>query len=178
MELRNYETLVNKYRVKGVSEFRKPMILFNEAKGTFGTEATDGLLYQVEFLDKDHATGNPIPQTKIIMEKDPRTSKWLAVNKTTYKRGPYAFILRFIGTNQVSRAQEIWMEVPKGAVKMYTFDYDSCSRFKTELECNGPGLNNSTCVYQKGSCKADYTKPFTFGKKSKKVKRRKASKIK
>lgn len=165
MEMRNYDQLVKKNTRKEASEFRKPMILFNEAKGTFGDQAVDGLLYQVEFLDKDHATGNPIPQTKIIMEKDPRTAKWLAVNKTTYKRGPYAFILRFIGTNQISRAQEIWMEVPKGAVKMYTYDYDSCSRFKTQKDCYGPGLNNSTCVYQNGRCQADYTKSFVFGKK-------------
>jgi hypothetical protein len=166
MELRNYQVLVEQNKVRGVSEFRKPMILFDEAKGTFGTSAYNGLLYTVEMLDKDHATQLPIPQTKIIMEKDPRTGNWLAVTKQIYKRGPYSFIKRFIGTNQVGELQEIWMEVPKGAVKLYTMDYDSCSRFRTESECTGPGLNNSSCVFTKGKCVSDYTKPFSFGKKN------------
>jgi hypothetical protein len=167
MELRNYDILVDKNKVRGISEFRKPMILFNEAKGLFGESAYDGLLFQVEMLDKDPSTGLPIPQTKIIMEKDPRTGNWLPLNKKMYKRGPYSFIKRFIGTSQIGEVQEIWMEVPKGSVKMYTMEYDSCSRFRTKSECVGPGLNNSTCVFTNGKCVADYTKPFLFGKKQK-----------
>jgi len=160
MELRNYEVLVDENKVKGVSEFRRPMILFNEAKGTFGSNAYDGLLYPVEMLDKDQATKLPIPQPKVIMEKDPRTGNWLPVNKIGYKRGPYAFIKRFIGTSQVGDVQEIWMEVPKSSVNLYTMDYDSCSRFRTQAECTGPGLKNSSCVFKAGRCVADYTKTF------------------
>jgi hypothetical protein len=180
MELRNYQVLVDQNKVQGVSEFRKPMILFNEAKGKFGSEAYDGLLYAVEMLDKDHSTQLPIPQSKVIMEKDPRTGNWLAVNKQTFKRGPYAFIKRFIGTSQIGEVQEIWMEVPKSAVKLYTFEYDSCSRFRNKSECVGPGLNNSTCVFKAGRCVADYTKPFAFGKKpvGKKTRSRKFGKNK
>ena len=178
-EIRNYNSLVKQNTRAQSGEFTKPMILFNEAKGTFGNAASDGLVYQVQMLDKDPSTGVPIPQTETIMEKDPRTGKWLSVSKTVYRRGPYPFILRYIGTSQTGKSQESWLEVPLGSVKRYTYDYDSCSRFKTEEDCKGPGLNNSTCVFQNGKCKADYTKPFTFGKKVKKLtKVKKIKKIK
>ena len=106
--------------------------------------------------------------SKTIKERDPRTGNWLDVPKTTYKRGPYAFILRYIGTNQIGRSQETWLEVPRGSVKLYTYDYDSCSRFKTKDTCVGPGLNDSTCVFQNGRCQADYSKKYSFGKKKNK----------
>ena len=168
-EIRNYNSLIKQNTRAQSGEFTKPMILFNEAKGTFGNAASDGLVYQVQMLDKDPSTGVPIPQTETIMEKDPRTGKWLSVSKTVYRRGPFPFILRYIGTSQTGKAQESWLEVPLGAVKRYTYDYDSCSRFKTEEDCKGPGLNNSTCVFENGKCKADYTKSFTFGRKVTKV---------
>jgi len=166
---RNYQILVKNNTIKESGQFRRPMILFNESKGTFGEAARDGMVYPVEMLDKDPSTGLPIQQTKIIMEKDPRTGNWLPLNKKTYKRGSYAYILRYIGTSQIGTSQETWLEVPKGAVKLYTYDFDSCSN-KSELNCSGPGLNNSTCVFANGKCHADYTKPFSFGKKNKKLK--------
>ena len=137
------------------------MVLFNERKGTFGEAAYDGLLFAVEMLDKDFATGLPIDQTKIIMEKNSRTGAWTPVSKKTQKRGPYAFIQRFIGTNQIGESQIVWLEVPRGSVKLYSYDYDSCSRFKTQADCIGPGLNNSACVFERGICRADYTKSYS-----------------
>ena len=95
------------------------------------------------------------------MEREPRTSTWIPVKKIVQKRGKYPFILRHIGTNQIGVTQEIWMEVPVGSVRLYNPGYDPCSRFKTENECRGPGLNNSLCVFKQGKCRAEYS----FGKK-------------
>jgi hypothetical protein len=126
--------------------------LFNELTGKFGEYAYDGNIYDVEMLDKDFATDQPIEQTKIIMEKDPRTALWVPVNKKTYKRGPYAWILRIIGTNEIDAPKEVWLEVPKGSVRLYTMDYDSCSRFNTMENCVGPGLNGTVCRYKNNAC--------------------------
>jgi hypothetical protein len=165
--IRNYDNLVKENTPKQNNQFKKPMILFNEKTGKYGTAAYDGLLYEVHYLDKDHR-GLPINQTKVIAEKDPRTGSWIPIPKVMQKRGPFTFILRYIGTNQVGESNEVWQEVPIGSVRLYTMNYDSCSRFITAKDCKGPGLNNSTCVFKNGMCQADYSVPFSFGKKLKK----------
>jgi hypothetical protein len=152
MIIKNYNNLVKQFTPPGVLVFRKQGILFNEKNGKFGSEAYDGRVYEVQMLDKDFATQQPIVQTKIINEKDPRTGLWIPVNVKTEKRGHYPFILRKVGTNQVGESKEIWMEVPKGAVKLYTPDYDSCNRFTKQGECSGSGMNGLECKWINKKC--------------------------
>jgi hypothetical protein len=152
MVIRNYNNLIKQFTPPGAVVFRRPAILFNEKNGKFGNDAYDGRVFEVQMLDKDFATQQPIVQTKIINEKDPRTGLWIPVNVKTEKRGHYPFILRHVGTNQVGESKEIWMEVPKGAVKMYTVDYDSCNRFTKQGECSGPGMNGLECRWLNKKC--------------------------
>jgi hypothetical protein len=156
MIIKNYEKLVKELTPKGVKLFRKQGILFNEKSGKFGQQALDGRLFEVQMLDKDFATQLPIVQTKIINEKDPRTGLWVPINAKTEKRGPYPFILRHIGTNQVGESMEIWMEVPAGSVKMYTLDYDTCNRFIKPGDCSGPGMNDLECKWVNRKCVSSF----------------------
>ena len=158
MVVKNYEKLVKDLTPKGITLFRKRGILFNERTGKFGEQAFDGRLFEVQMLDKDFATQLPIIQTKIITEKDPRTGLWIPVNVKTEKRGPYPFILRHIGTNQVGESMEVWMEVQQGSVKMYTPDYDTCSRFTKSEDCSGPGMNDLECKWVNRKCVSSFGK--------------------
>jgi hypothetical protein len=173
---KNYNVLIKNNTIKKIAEFRRPRVLFNELTGRFGDQAYDGNIYDVEMLDKDFATDQPIEQTKIIMEKDPRTGLWVPVNKKTYKRGPYAWILRIIGTNEIDAPKEVWLEVPKGSVRLYTMDYDSCSRFNTMENCVGPGLNGSVCRYKNNACVSsmEFGKKKGYSFKDSQIKRRRA----
>jgi hypothetical protein len=158
MIIKNYQVFIKNLTPKGVQLFRKPGILFNEKTGKFGNEAYDGRLFEVQFLDKDFTTQQPFIQTKVINEKDPRTGTWIPVNVKTQKRGPYAFILRHVGTNQIGESREIWTEIPKGSVKLYTLDYDACSRFTKEPDCKGPGMNELKCGWVNKTCKSLFGK--------------------
>ena len=157
---RNYLALVTKYKPLEINAYRTPGILFDEKTGKYGNQAFNGMLYQVQFLDKDFSNGLPFTQEKVFMEKDPRTRKFVSIKRSIQKRGKYPYILRQIGTNQVGVTQEIWLEVPKGSVLLYTPNYDSCSRFTTQATCKGLGLNNSACEFKQGKCQANYS----FGK--------------
>ena len=152
MVVKNYNNLVKELTPRGLAPFRKRSILFNEKTGKFGNEAFDGRLFEVQMLDKDFATQQPFLQTKIINEKDPRTGLWIPVNVKIEKRGPYPFILRKVGTNQVGESMDVWMEVPAGSVKMYTLDYDSCNRFTKQAECSGSGMNGLDCKWVNKKC--------------------------
>jgi len=166
MILKSYDALLKKNAIPGIEPVRIPRILYKEVgdKVVFGSP--DGTMYDVLFLDKDYSKNPPEPlnQYKVIMEKDPRTKSWIAVNKIVKKRGPFPFILRHIGTNQIGESKEVWTEVPLRSVKMYALDYDSCSRFRNENDCSGAGINNSTCEWKNKSCRANYNLPFSFGK--------------
>jgi hypothetical protein len=159
--LRNYEIIVKKSKKTSLQEFRRYGILFNEATGLYGDQAYDGVLYPVEKLDKDFTTGNPIAQVQIVAERDPRTGEWLPVQRTTYKRGPYAFIKRYLGTSQIGKLEEIWHEVPAGSVRLYKTDYDSCERFNSKQNCKGLGMSGKPCEWNDilRKCKAS-----AFGK--------------
>jgi hypothetical protein len=159
--LRNYEIIAKKSKKTKLQEFRQYGILFNEGTGLYGEQAYDGVLYPVEKLDKDFATGKPISQVHVVAERDPKTGLWLPVQRTTYKRGPYAYIKRYLGTSQIGKPEEIWHEVPVGAVKLYAMDYDSCERFSTQRDCKGLGLGGTQCRWNPvlRKCKAN-----SFGK--------------
>jgi hypothetical protein len=146
--IRDYEKVIKQFRKPGDAEFRRYGVLFNVGKGTYGDQALDGTLFEVELLDKNFATGQPFPQVAIVVEKDPRSGSLIPVQKMTYKRGQYAFIKRYLGTNQIGELNEIWHEVPRGAVKLYKPDYDSCNRFLTKNNCKGLGLGEKPCVWE------------------------------
>ena len=167
--IRRYDALVSQNTRKKEEIYKKPQALFNESTGKFGNEAVDGKIYEVSYLQEDPTTHQPISTTKSVIEKDPRTGMPIAVNKTTQLKGITPFILRQLETNKENVYLDIWLKVPKYAVKMYPLNYDSCSRFTNSKTCKGPGLNNSTCYYENNVCKADYTKIYSngFGKKVK-----------
>jgi hypothetical protein len=147
--IKDYEALVKSLTKNDkIEEYRRYGILFNVGKGTFGDQAYDGQLFDVELLDKNFATGLPMEQVAIVAERDPRTGTWIPVQKTTYKRGPYAFIKRSIGTNQIGEINEVWQEVPRGSVKLYKPDYDSCNRFLTQRDCKGIGMGGKDCRWE------------------------------
>ena len=169
MIIRNYNNIAKENTKDPEKELRRPAILFNDRTGRYGSAAMDGRLFEVQFLSKDFVTGQPIEIHQIIEEKDPRTGLLVKKNVTTQKRGTFAFILRRVGTNQIGESKEVWMEVPKGSVKLYSLDYDACNRFTKKGDCKGPGMNGLMCQWKEfPSVGLPRTKCVSaFGKKKK-----------
>jgi hypothetical protein len=156
---REYYQLVKRYTPEKEVVYRKPMAFFNEKTGKFGDQT--GTLYQVEYLEKDWGTHEPLKVHKINMEKNLRTNIYEPQQIVVYKHGKIPFIRRNLPTTS-NQVKEIWTEVPKAYVKFFTPGHDSCSRFKTETTCNsGLGINERKCIFQNNVCKS------SFGKKNK-----------
>ena len=135
--------------------YKRPQILYNPETGKWGNEAFNGQIYDVHKLDRNPSTKMPIDQTKIVMEKEPRTGTYVPITKTVQKVGKYPFILVQIRTTKEGLFDYMWIEAPISAVKMYPLKYDSCSRFLKEPECNtGIGLYNKQCVFDYNICKS------------------------
>ena len=153
--VRIYNGIVSKNTPPKQEIYKRPQILYNPETGKWGNEAFNGQIYDVHKLDKNPSTLMPIDQTKIVMEKEPRTGMYVPVAKTVQKVGPYPFILVQLRTTKEGVFESMWKEAPISAVKMYPLRYDSCSRFLKEPECNtGVGLRNKQCVFDEKICKS------------------------
>ena len=154
---RYYNKLVINNSPKNNQEITKLQILFNPNNGQFGKNAYDGYLFDVYMLDKDPFTKLPIVLYTHTEIKEPDGQvKYKKVS--VEKSGKFPFIKIPRRTNKPNEIIYNWIEVPIGFPQMYKVDYDSCSRFKKDSDCNGQrGLANSPCFYNNGVCKANYS---------------------
>jgi hypothetical protein len=134
------------------------MVLYNPATRKFGSNAFDGYLFKVYKLEKSISTGLPVTVDALTMVENPRLGIEIPTRVKYEKPGKSYFIkLPIINPNN-PKDNFRWIEVPYGAVGMYPLDYDSCSRFNNENDCNlGVGIAGSKCNYKDGKCKSDYS---------------------
>jgi len=153
--VRFYNGIVNANTPPKQEIYKRPRVLYNPETGKWGNEAFNGKIYDVHKLDKNPSTLMPIDQTKIVMEKEPRTGTYVPIAKTVQKPGKYPFIRVELRTTKEGVFDSMWVEAPLSSVKMYPLKYDSCSRFLKETECNvGLGLYNKQCVFDYNICRS------------------------
>ena len=102
---RDYALLVKKYTPTKEVIYTKPRAQF------------EGTWYDVEYLDKDWGTGQPLNAYKQELQKNPKMGTFEVVNKITVRRGKFPFILRRIRTAQEGKYLDVWSEVQPGQVK-------------------------------------------------------------
>jgi hypothetical protein len=106
--IREYDALVRMFTPPDEPIYTRP-------KTTF-----DGKIYDVEYLDKDWSTHQPLRHYKHELQKNVRTGQYEVVNKMVEKRGKYPFIKRELKTTQEGKVKEIWTEIPQSAVSYST----------------------------------------------------------
>jgi hypothetical protein len=106
--IREYDALVRMFTPPEEPMYTRP-------KTTF-----DGKIYDVEYLDKDWSTMQPLRHYKHELQKNVRTGQYEVVNKMVEKRGKYPFIKRELQTTQEGKVKEIWTEIPQSAVSYST----------------------------------------------------------
>ena len=106
--IREYDALVRMFTPPEEPIYTRP-------KTTF-----DGVVYDVEYLDKDWSTMQPLRHYKHELQKNVRTGQYEVVNKMVEKRGKYPFIKRELQTTQEGKVKEIWTEIPQSAVSYST----------------------------------------------------------
>ena len=104
---REYTELLDKFTQKQQLVYRKPRVTYN------------GKLYDVQYLDKNWATGKPLVTYEKEYEKDPKTQEYKVVNKIGVQRGKYPFIKIQLRTENITKAREVWKEVSPGQVKYH-----------------------------------------------------------
>ena len=142
--------------------YRRLRVLYDPYTGKFGNDALNGYLFDVEKLAMGQ-DGKPLEDFTIYESIDPRTNQMIYEKVKIPVPGKIPFIKVPILTNKKDNSY-IWVSAKPTAVKMYTNDYDSCSRFN-KFDCNkGKGIGNSNCIYDTVSkkCKANYN--LSFGK--------------
>ena len=102
---KEYSDLVDRFSTKNQEHYIKPRTLFN------------GVWYDVEYLDKDWQTGQPLKSYKRELVKNPRTQMYEVVDKITVRKGKFPFIKRTLRTEQEGVTKEIWEEIQLGKVK-------------------------------------------------------------
>jgi len=102
---RKYYELVKQFTPPQAEIHTKPRTLFN------------GRLYDVEYLDKDWGTGQPLMSYKKEYEKNPRTQMYEVVTKVTVRKGRFPFIKIILRTEQEGKTREVWQEIPPGQVR-------------------------------------------------------------
>jgi hypothetical protein len=159
---KQYDQIVKHFLPKKEEVYRRARVLFNEVTGKFGDP--NGVMYNVEYLDRNPSTRLPVLLYKEIMKKNLRTGNFEVETVTVEQKGKYPFIKRYLPTVS-GELKSLWTPVePISAIKYYTNDYDSCERFKVQKECvNGKGLGYKPCVFNNGVCKS------SFGKSSVKI---------
>jgi hypothetical protein len=103
--IREYSELVKKFTPPEQKIYTKPRALFNET------------WYDVEYLDKDWGTGEPLKSYKRELEKNPKSQMYELVNKITVRKGKIPFIKILLRTEQEGKLREVWKEVMPGQVK-------------------------------------------------------------
>ena len=143
---KEYTILNNNSKIKQVPEYRRLRVLYNPYNGTFGSQAQDGYLFDVEKLSIGN-DGKPLEDIILNESIDPRT------NQMVYKRVklPVPGKIPFIKVPVLSNRKDTftWIRVGPEYTKMYADNHDSCSRFNNkETECNqARGLGNNPCLY-------------------------------
>ena len=102
--IRKYDSLVKQNIPPTQTVYTRPQALF------------DGKWYNVEYLDKDWGTGEPLSMIKEELVKNPRTKLFEVVKKTAVRRGKVPFILRTLRTDQEGKTKEVWTEVSQGQI--------------------------------------------------------------
>jgi len=108
---REYSELVKQFTPPKQETYTKPRALFN------------GTWYNVEYLDKDWATGQPLKSYKEELEKNPKTGMYEVVHKVTVRKGRFPFIKVILRTEQVDKTKEMWQEILPGQVRYQTISF-------------------------------------------------------
>jgi len=103
--LGEYTALLQRFTPPDKPIYTKPRTTFN------------GQVYDVEFLDKDWGTGQPLKTYKREMVKNPRTQMFEIVDKISVRKGKFPFIKRTLRTEQEGVIKEIWQEIKPGLVR-------------------------------------------------------------
>lgn len=74
-----------------------------------------GVLYNVEYLNKDWSTGQPLFDMESVAEQNPKTGRIEIVEKRIALHGRTPFIKRVL-----AKGREIWQEVEPGAIRYQT----------------------------------------------------------
>jgi hypothetical protein len=156
--IKDYSQIVKTFTSVPKEVPKVEMVLYNPATRKFGSNAFDGYLFKVYKLEKSISTGLPVTVDALTMVENPRLGIEIPTRVKYEKPGKSYFIkLPIINPNN-PKDNFRWIEVPYGAVGMYPLDYDSCSRFNNENDCNlGVGIAGSKCNYKDGKCKSDYS---------------------
>lgn len=120
----NYSSLVKRFTPPDIPVYTKPRTMFN------------GVMYDVEYLDKDWGTGQPLNAYKQELQKNPRTGLFEVISKISKRRGKYPFILRNVRTEQEGKTKEIWTEVETGKVKYQVTNFGKKTKIKLVLKKN------------------------------------------
>ena len=108
-DLQEYSKLVEP--LKPQEKYRRPQAFF------------DNKWYNVEYLDKDQGTGQPLTMVKSDLVKNPRTKMFEVVNRSAVRKGRYPFILRHVRTTQENELKDVWTEVLQSQIKYRTPDF-------------------------------------------------------
>jgi len=123
--IREYNELVDKFTPQKQQIYIRPQA---RLRG-------DTQWYNVEYLDKDTSTGQPLTQIKEEMVRNPRTKLLEKVNKVTVRRGKVPFIKRTLKTEQIGVDREIWTEVSQNQIEYRTPNLNfGKSRIKIDLK--------------------------------------------
>ena len=153
---KDFYQLNKKSQITVLPQYRRLKVLYNPYTGKFGNDALDGYLFEVEKLAKGN-DGKPLEDFTHYESIDPRTGQMVYQKVKIPVPGKSPFIKVPILTNKKGENKYIWVAVKPELPKMYTDDYDSCSRFNNKEDCNkGKGLGNSNCVYDGKTCRANY----------------------
>ena len=76
----------------------------------------EGKWYDVQYLDKDWGTHQPLKQYKSELQKNGRTGQMEVVNKIVEKKGKYPFILRKLQSTTLGKTLDVWTEISPGLV--------------------------------------------------------------
>jgi hypothetical protein len=100
---RDYYFLEKRFGPKAQEPGRRPKYNFQ------------GVLYDVEYLNKDWATGQPLFETESVAELNPKTNRVEIVEKRITLHGRTPFIKRVL-----AKGKEVWQEVEPGAIRYQT----------------------------------------------------------
>jgi DUF1009 family protein len=156
---RYYAKIVSENKPQQKQENTRRMTIYNPQTRKFGISASDGYLFDVYRLEEDPATGNPFIIDNLVDVFNPRIGTTVTVPVQIEKPGK-VYYLKFPIINPSDENDTFrWMKVQPQYVNMYPLNYDSCSRFNNEKDCNsGTGLGGNKCYYDSTGkiCKVRY----------------------
>lgn len=146
---RTYDQLVTENTRKPPEVLTKLMVIYNPNTKKFGKEeAADGYFFDVYRLEENPSTHVPIVIDSMTNVFNPRLGIDQMVPVKTEKPGKtYFFKLPIINPNDPTDTFR-WIKAKANVVGMYPLDYDTCTRFKDQENCNkGVGLGGEKCKY-------------------------------